>query len=98
MPHSRCGSTSRPPNIRHRYRIPEERDCCGGRSVIWVTGERMRTELSPEPAEQLQREFLVGPISAGLLVPATLLEAAERLTFRATQGFTMYMRTFKGCP
>jgi hypothetical protein len=85
-------------DIRHRYRIPEERDCCGGRSIIWVTGERMRTELNPEPAEQLQREFLVGPISAGLLVPGTLLEAAERLTFRATRSFTLMGLSFRHCP
>jgi hypothetical protein len=68
-------------DVVHRYRIPEEQGAYGERSVIWVKGERMRTRLPQEVPTAVANEFLLGPFAIERLLPETLGEAVNYLTF-----------------
>jgi hypothetical protein len=78
-----------PENIVHRHRIPAEQDALGGRSVIWVKREAMDAPLVEEPAEQLEAEFLTGPLAKGIQLPRTRADLAELQTF-ITEKFVCY--------
>jgi hypothetical protein len=77
-----------PEDILHRHRIPPEQDAFGGRTMLFVKGEAMRRPVQQDTADRLAGEFLSGPFSAEPLLPATLGDAALRLTFLDDLEFT----------
>lgn len=72
--------------IVYRHRVTAEHDELGGRSIIFVRRAAMDAEFTAAPPERLQAEFLEGPFSAEPLLPQTLLEAANLLTFFGDLG------------
>jgi hypothetical protein len=75
-------------DIVHRHRIPAERDAFGGRTVLFVKGDAMKRPLREDTADRLAGEFLSGPFSSEPLLPKTLGDAANQLTFLDTWVYT----------
>ena len=69
-------------DIIHRRRIPAELDTFGGRSIIWVKGEALRTAVDPGLVEALAEQFRIGPLAAENLLPRTLEHALDRLLYK----------------
>jgi hypothetical protein len=67
--------------VVERHRIAAENDKLGGRSMVWVHGARMREPIDSGVRQSLTEAFLIGEFAAEVLLPETLEDAAERLTF-----------------
>jgi hypothetical protein len=78
--------------VVERHRIPAEVDLLGGRTMLWVNADVMRAPIDSGLQQSFAEAFLIGEFAAEVLVPATLEEAAYRLTFME------YRPTYKRCP
>jgi hypothetical protein len=67
--------------VVERHRIAAEEDLFGGRSLVWVRGPRMREPIDSGLRQSMMEAFLIGEFAAEVLLPETLEDAAERLTF-----------------